>query len=584
LSVITDSSPSMNYGIFELLSLLGALGFFIYGMKVMSEGIQKAAGSGMRKILRTMTSNRFKGVFTGFFITSVVQSSSATTVLVVSFVNAGLLSLVEAIGVIMGANIGTTVTAWLISIVGFKVNIAAYALPIIAFGFPLMFFNRERLKFWGEVLVGFALLFMGLAFLKDSVPDIKSNPEILEFLQHYTDLGFFSILIFVGIGTILTITVQSSSAAMALTLVMANYGWIPFELAAAMVLGENIGTTITANLAAIIANVHAKRAAFAHFIFNIIGVIWMMALIYPVLGLVNKYVLWTGSASPYASAEAVPMALAVFHTSFNVVNMLLLVGFVKLIAKQVSKVIKGDGDTEYRLEYISTGLMNTAELALEEARKEVVRFGQVTSDMSKDFRKLLVAERPGAQKKLMSKIRQAEDLTDRMEEEITEYLLAVSSDGTLSSDGTRKVTSLMSVINDLERIGDLMYQLSRDVERQHKQEIRFKPKQVKNLLHMMDLVDAAFEVMMKNLNASPGDVNLDEALKCERAIDKFRNKLRKEQNKVIEKDKFNPKRDSLYKDMFHIAEKIGDHIINVSEGITGERERIIRLEEEEQTA
>ena len=288
----------MEFGFLGFLNLMGSLGFFIYGMKVMSEGIQKVAGTKMRQILRSMTSNRFKGVLTGFALTALVQSSSATTVLVVSFVNAGLLALVESIGVIMGANIGTTITAWLISIIGFKVKIANYALPIIAIGFPLLFMSKSKTKSWAEVLIGFALLFIGLSYLKESVPDLKANPEILEFLAQYTDLGFLSTLLFVGIGTILTVTVQSSSAAMALTLVMANNGWIPFDLAAAMVLGENIGTTITANLAALVANIHAKRAAAAHFIFNIFGVIWVILLMPFMLDFIDSYMTSNYGASP----------------------------------------------------------------------------------------------------------------------------------------------------------------------------------------------------------------------------------------------------------------------------------------------
>jgi phosphate:Na+ symporter len=330
----------MQFGLFEVLQLIGSLGFFIYGMKIMSEAIQKVAGSEMRNILSSMTSNRFKGVLTGFVITGIIQSSSATTVLVVSFVNAGLLSLVESIGVIMGANIGTTVTAWLISIIGFKVKISSYALPIIAIAFPLLFINRDKLKSWGEVLIGFALLFMGLEYLKDAVPDLKSNPEILEFLSHYTDMGFFSILLFVLIGTLITVVVQSSSAAMALTLVMANNGWIPFELAAAMVLGENIGTTITANLAALVGNVHAKRAAFAHFIFNVFGVSWIVIVMMPFLGVINSYLTSDTNAGPFNDPTSIPLALSIFHTSFNIINTLLLVWFVPSIAKIVTTLLK----------------------------------------------------------------------------------------------------------------------------------------------------------------------------------------------------------------------------------------------------
>jgi phosphate:Na+ symporter len=269
----------MEYGFFDFLRLIGALGFFIYGMKIMSEGIQKVAGGKMKAILGAMTSNRFFGVLTGFVVTCFVQSSSATTVMVVSFVNAGLLTLTESVGVIMGANIGTTITAWLISILGFKIKMAAIALPIIAVGFPMMFMRNPKFKHLAEVLIGFALLFMGLDELKHSVPDLKNNPELLAFFSDYTDMGFISTVLFVGVGTFLTIIVQSSSAAMALTLVMCHNGWIPFEIAAAMVLGENIGTTVTAYLASMVGNVHAKRAARAHFIFNIFGVIWMIILL-----------------------------------------------------------------------------------------------------------------------------------------------------------------------------------------------------------------------------------------------------------------------------------------------------------------
>lgn len=568
----------MQYGLLELLNLIGALGFFIYGMKVMSEGIQKVAGAKMRSILRSMTSNRFKGVFTGFTITSLVQSSSATTVLVVSFVNAGLLSLTESIGVIMGANIGTTITAWLISIIGFKVKIANYALPIIAIGFPLMFFNRERLKFWGEVLVGFALLFMGLALLKNSVPDLKANPEILEFLSRYTDLGYLSILLFVLIGTLLTVVVQSSSAAMALTLVMANNGWIPFELAAAMVLGENIGTTITANLAALVGNVHAKRAALSHLIFNIFGVVWILILIRPALNLVDWYLVSSGSASPFVTATSIPIALSIFHSSFNILNTLLLVWFVNFIARTVTKAIKSTGEDEFSLEYISTGMMNTSELSIEEARKETVRMGEMTQKMSKQFQNLIVEDKPKKQKKLLKKIRDYEVITDRMEQEIGEYLMKVSADGTLSNASTIKVTSLLSAVNDLERIGDIFFQMSRDVERILKSEKKFKNKQVKSLQEMMELVDEALGIMYANLDSTEKDKSLEPAMAVEEKIDALRNSLRKSLTKDIEKDKYDPQRDGWYKDLFHLCEKVGDHAINVSEAMTGEKERELKEE------
>ena len=329
----------MEYGFTDILQLLGSLGLFLFGMKVMSDALMDLAGDRMRKILATMTSNRFLGIFTGFFITSIIQSSSATTLMVVSFSNASLLTLTESISVIMGANIGTTITAWLITILGFKVSMSAIALPLVGLGFAFTFAKKVSIKNWGLFIIGFSILFIGLQFLKDAVPDIKQNPEILEFLTRYTDLGFWSVLIFLFIGTLLTVIIQSSSATMALTLIMTAQGWIPFELAAAMVLGENIGTTITANLAAIVANYHAKRTARAHLMFNIIGVIWLLIVFYPFLKLIGYISEYTGSESPYVSAAAIPVAISLFHTIFNISNTFLLVWFIKPIAKVVERIV-----------------------------------------------------------------------------------------------------------------------------------------------------------------------------------------------------------------------------------------------------
>ena len=329
----------MDYGFTDILTLLGALGLFLYGMKVMSDALMELAGDRMRNILSTTMSNRFFAVFTGFAITAVIQSSSATTLMVVSFTNAGLLTLTEAIGVIMGANIGTTVTAWLISILGFKVSMSAIALPLVGLGFLLSMNSKKKLQNWGYFIIGFAVLFIGLQFLQDSVPDIRNNPEILASLSEYTSMGYASVLLFLLIGTILTVIVQSSSATMALTLLMTYEGWIPFDMAAAMVLGENIGTTITANLAALVANYQARRAARAHFIFNTLGVIWMLVLFYPFLQVINTVVTSIEGASPFVVATAVPVALSLFHTCFNIINTSLLLGFIKYIAGFVEHMV-----------------------------------------------------------------------------------------------------------------------------------------------------------------------------------------------------------------------------------------------------
>ena len=329
----------MEYRLIDFLSLIGSLGLFLYGMKIMSEALQKAAGSRMRQILASMTSNRFKGVLTGFLITSAIQSSSATTVMIVSFVNAGLLSLMESIGVIMGANIGTTVTAWIISILGFNMKISILSLPLIGIGFPLLFARSGKTKYWGEFIIGFAFLFMGLEFLKDTVPDIKSHPEILSFLQNYTNLGFGSTLIFIFLGTLLTVIIQSSSATMALTLVMCNNGWIPFDIAAAMVLGENLGTTITANLAALMGNVSSKRAARAHFIFNMVGVIWIVAFLPLFLRAISSIMVSAGMNSPFEAASSIPIGLSIFHSSFNIMNVILLIGMARVIERIVTWMV-----------------------------------------------------------------------------------------------------------------------------------------------------------------------------------------------------------------------------------------------------
>ena len=329
----------MDYGFTDILSLLGALGLFLYGMKVMSDALMELAGDRMRSILSTTTSNRFFAVLTGFSITAIIQSSSATSLMVVSFVNADLLLLTEAIGVIMGANIGTTVTAWLISIFGFKVSMSAIALPLVGLGFLMSLSKQKNRQHWGYFIIGFAVLFIGLQFLKESVPDISSNPEILASLAKYTSGGFSSILLFLFIGTVLTLVVQSSSASMALTLLMTYEGWLPFDMAAAMVIGQNVGTTITANLAALVANYQAKRAARAHLIFNLLGLVLLTPFLYPLLNVIDRMTEQLEGASPFVEAAAIPIALSLFHTVFNIVNTVLLIGFIDQIARIVERMV-----------------------------------------------------------------------------------------------------------------------------------------------------------------------------------------------------------------------------------------------------
>lgn len=568
----------MGFGIYELLKLIGALGFFIYGMKVMSDGIQKAGGSKMRQILGGMTSNRYFGVLTGFLITAIVQSSSATTVMTVSFVNAGLLTLVESAGVMMGANIGTTITAWIISILGFKVKMSAIALPIIAFGMPMMFARKTKTKNWGEFLVGFALLFIGLSELKNAVPDVRNNPEVLNFLAGFADISFLSRLMFVGVGTLLTIVVQSSTAAMALTLVLCNTGVIPFEVAAAMVLGENIGTTITAEVASLVGNVHAKRSARIHSMFNIIGVTWMLILMPYALDIVNYVVLtYTDLISPYTpvnewgnNMSPVPIALSFFHTGFNLLNVLMLIWFVPALVRVAENSIKsqGDMDEEFHLEHIGGGLMQTGELSVLEANKEVAKFGNITTRLFDMVPELLKETDVKKFNSLMARIRKYEDITDRMEVEIADYL-AKASQGEMSDSASIKVRSMISIINDMERIGDICYQLSISIERKREQKAYFTPELRTSLEEMISEVQKAMIIMNKNLNSSYSQVLIADADEAELAINKMRNQLRKKYLQNIEKGEGKIQTGMIYNNLIHSLEKVGDHVYNISEAITG---------------
>lgn len=565
----------MSFGFLDLFQLIGALGFFIYGMKVMSDGIQRVAGSKMREILSAMTSNRFLGLITGFLVTALVQSSSATTVMIVSFVNAGLLSLVESIGVIMGANIGTTITAWLISILGFKVKISALALPIIAVGFPMLFSSRPKLNSWAHVLIGFALLFMGLDELKHAVPDLKSNPQILAFLQHYADLGYFSTFIFIIVGTIITLVVQSSSAAMALTLVMCFEGWIPFELAAAMVLGENIGTTITANLAALVGNIHAKRAAGAHFIFNIFGVIWMFICFPFFLKGISWYMgtymnMFPSAESVGFNSEHIPIALSIFHTTFNLINVALLIWFVPFIAKTVVRVLPSKGDDEdFSLEFIGRGLVKTPDLSLAEAENEIIKFGKLNMKGVQKISALIEETENKQQQKLIKKIKEYEDHTDLIEMKVGEFLMELSK-LELSNEGSRRIQSFLSVINHMESVGDIYYQMSRSVEQKIEKRIWFDENQRIDLREMRDMVLEAMKLMMDTISKDPESINLDKAIELEKTINAKRDKLRAKNFKRIEKGKISLETGLIYLDLISGYEKMGDNVIHVSQALRGD--------------
>ena len=558
----------MNYSFVDFLTLVGSLGLFLFGMKMMSEALQRVAGSKMRNILSAMTSNRFLAVFTGFLVTVIIQSSSATTVMVVSFVNAGLLNLVQSIGVIMGANIGTTVTGWIISLLGFKVSISAYALPLIGISLPLIFSKITRRRTWGEFIVGFALLFMGLEALKGSVPNIKANPEVLGFLQNYTDLGFTSILIFLGIGTLLTIIIQSSSATMALTFVMCNQGWIPFELAAAMIMGENIGTTITANIAASVGNTSAKRAAFVHFMFNILGVVWMLIVFTPFVSKIDQIVTLHGGVSPSMNPAAIPIALSIFHTSFNVINVLLFVWFVPLFKTLVEKIIplKEDDEEEFRLQYITTGLLSTPELSLFQARKEVQFFAKHTKKMFGFIQKLINETDDSKFNKLFAKIEKYERISDEVEVEIANYLSMVNQ-SKFSDTGRRQVRSIMKQVSDLESIGDSNFNLARTIKRMRERKVKFTPEVMTKLELMFDLVEEALTIMFDNLNEEPSSINFNKAMEIETEINTYRNQLKVEHLDNLKNGVYKYDTGIIFNDLFSECEKLADYVINVSEAL-----------------
>jgi phosphate:Na+ symporter len=567
-----SAKTERGWGVFRFLVLIGALGMFIYGMKIMSEGLQQAAGSRLRYLLGSITSNRVKGVLTGFGITSIVQSSSVTTVMTVSFVNAGLMTLVQSAGVMMGANIGTTITGWLINIFGFKVSIGSYALVLIAIGAPMMFFGKQKIKAWSSAIIGFSLLFMGLGFLKDAVPELGPDSWLVQFFIDFKDIPVVSTLLFVLLGTLVTVIVQSSSAAMALTMTLVAGGIIPFEVAAAMILGENIGTTITAELASTIGNVHAKRSARIHSLFNIIGVTWAILLFPFILQAIEAFMVSIGAGSPFQNPkEYANTGIAIFHTSFNLLNVLILIWFVPNLVRIAERTVKSKGghDEEFHLDYIGAGYMSTPDLSLLEAKKEIAKFGELTSRMSKFSHELLFEKSRKKQKLLIDRIGKYEEITDRVEIEVANYLSKIS-EGELSVDTAIRIRGMNSIVNDLERIGDIFYQVSKGLERKAEAKIWFTPHQRNRLAELFELVDKAFEIMCENLGKHSAEVRLDRAKDVEEQINEKRDEIRTEYLDALSKDEeVHMKGGIIYNDIFASLEKVGDHIINVSEGIVG---------------
>ena len=570
-------------GILQVFTLLGALGMFLYGMNLMSSGLQKAAGERLRGFLSAMTSNPLKGVLTGMGITAIIQSSSATTVMVVSFVNAGLLTLVQAIGVIMGANIGTTITAWMVAFLGFKADISILAIPLMLFGFLFSNSKKDQRKNIGELIVGFCLLFLGLSFMKESVPDLRQTPEVLEFVSTWSSHGFGSVLLFLLFGTILTLVLQSSSATMAITLIMLSMGWIPFGMACAMVLGENIGTTITANIAASIGNTQAKRAAMSHTIFNVFGVLWALILFNPFLrlvGLVTENLF--GLPNPAAEGFSVPgptspegtaalYGLSMLHTLFNMTNTLVLVWFTGLIGKAVSWIIRAPENQEkevFRLKYISAGPLATPELSVDQAFDEIIHFAQISKNGAAYAKEAINEADTDKFEDLRSKLVKYEEISDRIEYEIATFLNGVSAEE-ISESTSIKIKAMYKIVGELESLGDSGESISRILSRKNIHKKVFDADTVKNLNMMADAVSEAYDAMISNLVAAhKGElVNIANAYNAEDRLNTLRNNYRDAVIEEIDNGGKNYQTSVYYMDILNEFERMGDFMINVSQDL-----------------
>ncbi|TVR77248.1 MAG: Na/Pi cotransporter family protein [Chitinophagaceae bacterium] len=571
----------MDYGILDFLHLIGSLCVFVFGMKIMSDGLQKAAGPRLKGMLAGMTSNRFMGVLTGFLITVLLQTSSGTTVMVVSFVNAGLLTLAQSMGVIMGANIGTTLTAWMISLLGFKVNVLSIAIIGMGFALPFYFSGNKTRKSLAEFVIGFGILFIGIEYLKESVPNISENPEMLAFLETYTQYGFFSILLFVLFGTILTVTVQSSSAATAITLALIYQGYIDFTYAAAIFLGENIGTTITANLAALVGNVHAKRAARFHFIFNIIGVVWVLSIFTPFLGFIDYILTSFFDMSPFVDdiaerGQNMVIAISVFHSLFNILNVIIFIGFLKFLEKLVIKIqpSKGDVDEEFRLKYISAGIQNSSELSLLEAQKEIQMFAKLIDKMSFTTGALLFEKHKNPEK-LLSKLNKREGITDNMEVEITKFLALLTDNG-LSERGQKQARGMIRMVSELERIGDLFNLMGRNYERMVDLNVKLPEEGKLELKEMLELIFDFIKVMRVNLGKNYDQIDLAQIYAMDKRIDRKRDEILENHYVRLEKGVYSAQAGVIFLDYVNRLEKVGDNIVNIHEAAIG-----LKLEKKE---
>lgn len=574
--------------VLQILTLLGSLGMFLYGMSLMSGGLQKMAGARLRSFMAAMTSNAFKRVFTGIVVTALVQSSTATTLMLVSFVNAGLLSLANAIGVIMGANIGTTVTAWIfaLSFGGGSFSLGMIAVPLMFFAFLCLSSKNKTYRHIGDFLMGFALLFLGLTTLRETSTTLLDNEPVRVFLSHLTGGGAWSVLLFMVVGACMTLMLQSSAATMAITMVLVANGYIPFEMAAAMVLGENIGTTITSNIAASVANVSAKRTARAHMLFNLFGVAWVSCLFHPFLRLIGNIVTLFGFPNPAteqwgadpeitaALTASLPFVVATLHSLFNIINTLILIWFVPQIERVVTWMVpspKGEEEV-FRLKYIKMGALGTAELSLKESQQEIVHFGQICHNGFKYVRDAVNAKDEEEFGKFNEKLVKYEAITDKIEYEIATYLGEISK-ARIGSTSLARIKGSYRIIGEMESLGDSGEAIGRMLQRTFDHGKKFTKAMLGRLGKMMDLLDNAYEVMIANLQIPIHEIkSIDNAIEAEKAINEYRDRLRAEHLANIEKASYQYDTGSFYMDIVNEMEKMGDFIINVSETLLSEKE------------
>lgn len=546
----------------NIFSLLGSLGLFLYGMKIMSEGLEKFAGDRLRNILAAMTKNRVMGVLTGISVTALIQSSSATTVMVISFVNAGLMTLTQAIGVIMGANVGTTVTAWIISAIGFKVNIAAFALPLLAIGIPLVFSGNSQRKSIGEFVFGFSFLFMGLSFLQESAENLQVGNAVALMLAKVADGGFFTIILFVIVGALVTMLVQASAATMAITLMLfdMNIPGFGLEQAAALAMGQNIGTTITAFIASLTGNTQARRAALAHMFFNVFGVVIVLFIFYPFCDAITWFV-----SNVLGTPDNDMFKLSAFHTAFNVFNTLILIWFVKQIEQFVCKVLpQKEEKEEPRLRFITGGLLSTAELSIIQARNEIGVMAERCCRMTDMVRKALSTKKDNEFENLYNRIEHYEQITDNMETEIADYLRKVS-EGRLSAYTKMHIAQMLREVDELESVGDSMYHLARTLSRKRQHEPSpFTDEQKAHMEEMLNLTDKALGNMHSILLDNTSDpVDLKIAYGMESQLNDYRSKCRDENLEAVNTGVYNYRLGTFYNDFIGECERIGDYVINV---------------------